>query len=138
MGMDIQKANSGNLAYSTALPPVPKPPLVHKASARHKEMADRFRGDRSYKEHYAYLLDWYAKDRNDNVPDANKYNKAVADEHVKQSLQDVFESLVHLDKKIDKVAVLNKLKKKGDKIKAARRSERLFTKLIDTGRFEEA
>lgn len=137
MAMDIQKANSGNLAYSTALPPVPMPPLVHNASPRHKELADRLRGDRSYKEHYAYLLDWYANDRN-GFPAGGKSTKdakvnvpsiAIADNHVKHAFNDVLESIKHLDRKIDRVSAGSE--GSGIKAEKTRRAGNIFTRLVE-------
>ena len=140
-----EKAEAGKMAEEGKRPGMPyainaaKEPSKHKITLRHKELADRFRGSMSYKEHYAYLLDWYANDRNAWAPDAgiksieNRRKAAAETEHMKQSFKDVLDSLVHLDKKIDRVAVISKIRQRGEKVSKARPSQRLFTKLIDRG-----
>ena len=145
-GKTAEVAEAGKrpgISYTAKAPETPntinavKAPVKHSITPRHKELADRFRGGMSYKEHYAYLLDWYANDRNAWTPEAsiksieNRRKAAAETEHMKQSFQDVLDSLVHLDKKIDRVAVISKIKQRGEKVSKARASQRLFTKLID-------
>jgi hypothetical protein len=42
---------------------------IFPSSVRHKELADKLRGNLSYDQHYGYLLDWYMNDRNGWKPD---------------------------------------------------------------------
>jgi|GEM_PF-1743122 len=119
-----------------------------KISARHKELADRLRGDLSYKEHYAYLLDWYSSDRNGHIPAVpgaqnaqgavNAPGMVVADGHVKKTFDDVLESLKHLDQKIERVSVAHRTGIPGKPIKVGRtkRAGNIFTRLVDGRRFE--
>ena len=115
-------------------------------SSRHKELADKLKGSLSYGQHYAYLLDWYANDRNgwlSQVPQAPKpAEKApIVDEHVKATLTDVLESLQHLDEKIEKVRSDHRktlLSRPSVKANAARPGRRgnIFTRLVDGRRFD--
>ena len=116
-----------------------------KISPRHKELADQLKGDLSYKEHYAYLLDWYSSDRNGHRPvtsvsqDApNTPNIVVADGHVKKTFNDVLDSLKHLDQKIDRVSMVHRSGVSGKAIKVgkSKRAGNIFTRLVDGRRFE--
>jgi len=118
-----------------------------KISPRHKELADQLRGDLSYKEHYAYLLDWYSSDRNGHkpaVPGAqsalNAPGVVVADGHVKKTFNDVLESLKHLDQKIDSVAMRSGSgsgsRGKAIRVGKTKRAGNIFTRLVDGRRFE--
>jgi hypothetical protein len=95
-------------------------------TARHRELADQLKGGMSYAQHYAYLLDWYMNDRNGWNPKGGPEAKgASAEDHVKESLKDVLDSLKHLDRRIDRVsgcmAAVNS--------RGARRGN-LFTRLV--------
>jgi hypothetical protein len=108
-----------------------------------RKIADQLKGNLSYGQHYAYLLDWYMNDRNGwkakapaAAADGNGRNgEAIADEHVKRSLGDVLESLKHLDKKISRVSAgqAGSAKIKVD----AKRQGNIFTRLVDGRRFEK-
>ena len=118
-------------------------------SSRHKELADRLRGSLSYGQHYAYLLDWYANDRNgwlSQVPQVPKpaEKSPIVDEHVKATLTDVLESLQHLDEKIERVrsdhrkAMLSQPPVNSVKASTVRPGRRgnIFTRLVDGRRFD--
>lgn len=47
-------------------------------SERHKELADKLKGNMSYDQHYGYLLDWYTNDRNGWKPDGKPEIKVKA------------------------------------------------------------
>ena len=114
-------------------------------SPRHKTLADNLRGKRSYKEHYAYLLDWYSNDRNgfntkspetsaqaQKLQDLKAPQFVVADSHVKNTFNDVLESIKHLDQKIERVST-----NRGTRIKVGKtkRAGNIFTRLVDGRRF---
>lgn len=50
-------------------------------NSRIKELADRFKGDMSYSQHYAYLLDWYMNDRNSWKPNGRQPEVKVRSKH---------------------------------------------------------
>ncbi len=47
-------------------------------STRHKELADKLKGNMSYGQHYGYLLDWYMNDQNGWKPDGKPEIKVKA------------------------------------------------------------
>ena len=109
-------------------------------SIRHKKLADQLRGNMSYKEHYAYLLDWYANDKNSwRVRHGKQATNHLHDTHVKETFNDVLESLKHLDNKIEAVSdtIAYDINKAEKRMKVgAKRMGNIFTRLVDARKFK--
>jgi hypothetical protein len=149
---------------------------VHRIDPEAKKLADKLRGDMGYGQHYAYLLKWYMNDRTGKhagvkAPIApvnggngstrtSGSNITAVDDHVKESLKEVLESLKHLDRRIDRVSVQQKTvrpqskatqpqtqtqaseqvtaDKPKIKVDRAQRLGKIFTRLVDKRRHSKA
>lgn len=76
---------------------------------KHRDAARKLKGDMTFDEHYAYLLEWYMRDRKGHLNQAPEpgYNyqniTQVTQDNLTASLHDVVDSLKHLDSKIERV-----------------------------------
>ncbi|RLI97928.1 MAG: hypothetical protein DRO99_02070 [Candidatus Aenigmatarchaeota archaeon] len=109
-----------------------------KISRKHMVMANKLKGDMSYSEHYAYLLDWYVNDRNGFLNQAPtpspktpeiRMQPGVREEHFMESMRDVLDALKHLESKVSKGSTHNRKRAKG--------TGSIFTRLVDGRRFSK-
>jgi len=76
---------------------------IHVLDPETRKRADSIRGKMDYAQHYSYLLNWYMNDTNSWRKVADQASNIVVHDHVKESLNDVLESLKHLDWRMRKI-----------------------------------